>query len=71
MFVIGISIFLLTLIIAFFVPVFYHVDTNARDIIAGPYAPSSAEHLLGILGVFSAGGFNGFLGKDRGTDGDG
>ncbi len=47
MFVIGISIFLLTLIIAFFGPVFYHVDTNARDIIAGPYAPSSAEHLLG------------------------
>ncbi|MFA6622633.1 MAG: ABC transporter permease [Fibrobacteraceae bacterium] len=47
MFVIGISIFLLTLIIAFFGPVFYHVDTNARDIIAGPYAPSSAQHLLG------------------------
>jgi peptide/nickel transport system permease protein len=47
MFVIGISIFFLTLIIAFFGPVFYHVDTNARDIIAGPYAPSSAEHLLG------------------------
>lgn len=47
MFVIGISIFLLTLIIAFFGPVFYHVDTNARDIVAGPYAPSSAEHLLG------------------------
>lgn len=47
MFVIGVSIFLLTLIIAFFGPVFYHVDTNARDIVAGPYAPSSAEHLLG------------------------
>lgn len=47
MFVIGVSIFFLTLAIAFLGPVFYDVDTNARDIVAGPYAPSSAEHLLG------------------------
>ena len=47
MFVVGISLFLLTLIIAFFGPIVYNVDTNARDIVAGPYAPSSAEHLLG------------------------
>ena len=47
MFVIGVSIFLITLAIAFLGPVFYDVDTNARDIVAGPYAPSSAEHILG------------------------
>jgi len=47
MFVVGISLFLLTLIIAFFGPIVYNVDTNARDIVAGPYAASSAEHLLG------------------------
>ena len=47
MFVVGISLFLLTLIIAFFGPIVYNVDTNARDIVVGPYAPSSAEHLLG------------------------
>jgi peptide/nickel transport system permease protein len=47
MFVIGVSIFFLTLAFAFLGPVFYNVDTNARDIVAGPYAPSSAEHILG------------------------
>jgi len=47
MFVIGVSIFFLTLAFAFLGPVFYDVDTNARDIVAGPYAPSSAEHILG------------------------
>jgi len=47
MFVIGISIFIITLLIALFGPVFYHVDINARDIVAGPYAGSSGEHLLG------------------------
>ena len=31
MFVVGISLFLLTLIIAFFGPIVYNVDTNARD----------------------------------------
>ena len=47
MFVIGISIFVLTLLIALFGPLFYSVDTHARDILAGPYAGSSGEHLLG------------------------
>ena len=47
MFVIGISIFVLTLLIAVFGPLFYNVDTHARDIMAGPYAGSSAAHLLG------------------------
>ena len=47
MFVVGISIFILTLLIAIFGPLFYHVDINARDIVAGPYAGSSADHLLG------------------------
>jgi len=47
MFVIGVSIFFLTLAFAFLGPIFYNVDTNARDIVAGPYAPSSAEHILG------------------------
>jgi peptide/nickel transport system permease protein len=47
MFVIGVSIFFLTLAFAFLGPVFYNVDTNARDIVAGPYASSSAEHILG------------------------
>ena len=47
MFVIGVAIFFLSLFIAIFGPLFYHVDINARDIVAGPYAPSSAEHLLG------------------------
>ena len=47
MFVIGISIFILTLLIAVFGPLFYNVDTHARDIMAGPYAGSSAAHLLG------------------------
>ena len=47
MFVIGISIFVLTLLIALFGPLFYSVDTHARDILAGPYAGSSSEHLLG------------------------
>ena len=47
MFVIGISIFVLTLLIALFGPIFYSVDTHARDILAGPYAGSSSEHLLG------------------------
>jgi peptide/nickel transport system permease protein len=47
MFVIGISIFIITLLIALFGPLFYHVDINARDIVAGPYAGSSSEHLLG------------------------
>ena len=47
MFVIGIGIFFLSLIVAIFGPIFYNVDINARDIIAGPYAPSSSEHLLG------------------------
>ena len=36
MFVIGISIFILTLLIALLGPLFYHVDINARDIVAGP-----------------------------------
>lgn len=47
MFVIGIAIFFLSLFVAIFGPLFYNVDINARDIVAGPYAPSSAEHLLG------------------------
>ena len=47
MFVIGVGIFFLSLFVAIFGPLFYHVDINARDILAGPYAPSSAEHLLG------------------------
>ncbi|MCQ2121519.1 MAG: ABC transporter permease [Fibrobacter sp.] len=47
MFVVGISLFIITLLIALFGPVFYHVDTNARDIIAGPYAGHSPDHLLG------------------------
>lgn len=47
MFVVGVTIFLITLLIAFLGPVFYNVDTNYRDIVAGPYAPSSAEHLFG------------------------
>ena len=47
MFVIGVGIFFLSLFVAIFGPLFYHVDINARDIVAGPYAPSSAEHLLG------------------------
>ena len=47
MFVIGVSIFIITLLIALFGPLFYHVDINARDMAAGPYAGSSAEHLLG------------------------
>lgn len=47
MFVVGISLFALSLLIALFGPLFYNVDTNARDIIAGPYAHSSSEHLLG------------------------
>ena len=38
MFVIGISIFIITLLIALLGPLFYHVDINARDIVAGPYA---------------------------------
>ena len=37
MFVIGVSIFVLTLLIAIFGPLFYNVDTHARDIVAGPY----------------------------------
>lgn len=47
MFVIGVAIFFLSLFVAIFGPLFYHVDINARDIVAGPYAPSSSEHLLG------------------------
>ncbi|MCR5028968.1 MAG: ABC transporter permease [Fibrobacter sp.] len=47
MFVVGIVIFVLSLLVAVFGPLFYNVDINARDIVAGPYAPSSAEHLLG------------------------
>lgn len=55
MFVVGIVIFILTLLIAIFGPVFYSVDTHARDILAGPYAGSSLVnsslpgdfHLLG------------------------
>ena len=47
MFVIGIGIFFLSLIVAIFGPIFYNVDINARDIIAGPYAPPRSEHLLG------------------------
>ena len=53
MFVIGISIFILTLLIALFGPFIYQLltghpmDINARDIIAGPYAGSGAGHLLG------------------------
>ncbi len=47
MFVVGIVIFILSLLIAIFGPLFYNVDINARDIVAGPYAPSSSEHLLG------------------------
>ena len=47
MFVIGVSIFVLSLLIALFGPLFYHVDINARDMMAGPYAGSSADHLLG------------------------
>ncbi len=47
MFVVGISIFILTLLVAILGPLFYNVDTNFRDIVAGPYAPSSGEHLLG------------------------
>ena len=47
MFVIGISIFIITLLIALLGPLFYHVDINARDIVAGPYAGSSGDHLLG------------------------
>jgi peptide/nickel transport system permease protein len=47
MFVIGVSIFIITLLIALFGPLFYHVDINARDMMAGPYAGSSADHLLG------------------------
>ena len=47
MFVIGISIFIITLLIALLGPIFYHVDINARDIVAGPYAGSSGDHLLG------------------------
>ncbi len=47
MFVIGVGIFFLSLFVAILGPVFYPVDINARDIVAGPYAPSSSEHLLG------------------------
>ncbi len=47
MFVVGISLFILTLLVALLGPLFYNVDTTARDVIAGPYAPSSGEHLLG------------------------
>ena len=47
MFVIGISIFIITLLLALLGPMFYHVDINARDIVAGPYAGSSGDHLLG------------------------
>ncbi|PBC69372.1 peptide/nickel transport system permease protein [Fibrobacter intestinalis] len=47
MFVIGVGIFFLSLFVAILGPVFYNVDINARDIVAGPYAPSSSEHLLG------------------------
>lgn len=47
MFVIGVGIFILSLFVAIFGPIFYNVDINARDIVAGPYAPSSSEHLLG------------------------
>ena len=47
MFVVGIVIFVLSLLVAVFGPLFYNVDIYARDIVAGPYAPSSAEHLLG------------------------
>ena len=47
MFVVGVVIFVLSLLVAVFGPLFYNVDINARDIVAGPYAPSSAEHLLG------------------------
>ena len=47
MFVIGVSIFVLTLLIAIFGPLFYNVDTHARDIVAGPYAGSSSAHWLG------------------------
>lgn len=47
MFVTGICLFALSLLIALLGPLFYNVDTNARDIIAGPYAHASSEHLLG------------------------
>ena len=47
MFVVGIGLFLLTLIIAFFGPLLYSVDTLTRDVVAGPYAPSGADHILG------------------------
>ena len=53
MFVIGVSIFIITLLIALFGPIVYQLvtghpmDINARDMLAGPYAGSSADHLLG------------------------
>lgn len=47
MFVVGIGLFLLTLIIAFFGPLLYSVDTLTRDVVAGPYAPSGVDHILG------------------------
>ena len=52
MFVIGISIFIITLLIALLGPMFYHVDINARDIVAGPYAGSSGDHLLGRSSLY-------------------
>lgn len=47
MFVVGLSVFILTLLLAAFGPLFYHVDTLARDVVAGPYAGSSADHFFG------------------------
>lgn len=41
MFVFGISVFVITILIALIGPLVYPVDTHARDIIAGPYAPSN------------------------------
>ncbi len=47
MFVVGILILFLTLAVAFIGPLVYHVDTSARDIVAGPYASASSVHPLG------------------------
>ncbi|MFP4416029.1 MAG: ABC transporter permease [Fibrobacterota bacterium] len=50
-FLIGIGLFLFTLVIAFVVPLFYQVDISSR--VGMPYMPPSSEHFLGTdhLGV--------------------
>ncbi len=50
-FLIGVGLFLFTLVIAFIVPLFYEVDISSR--VGMPYMPPSSEHFLGTdhLGV--------------------